>query len=86
MKPKLLYPGRVTRETFKTIARRCIDTYFAHPSYWKIDGRPYFSVYELTTMIEGFGGLAATREILDWFRDECRRATAIRAAARARCS
>ena len=24
-----------------------IERYFRHPSYWRIDGRPYFSVYEL---------------------------------------
>lgn len=64
----LLYPGAVTPETFEEIIDRCIRNYFRHPSYWLIDGCPYFSFYELTKLIEGFGGLDQTRQLLDLFR------------------
>jgi hypothetical protein len=30
---------------------------FAHPSYWRIDGKPYFSVYDLQKLVESFGGV-----------------------------
>ncbi len=65
---KLLYPGRVTPETFDKIADLLVMKYFRHPSYWKIDGKPYFSIYELTKLVESFGSVAATRAALDRLR------------------
>lgn len=65
---KLLYPGAVTPETFEVIMDHCIENYFRHPSYWLIDGCPYFSFYELTKLMEGFGGIERTRDLLNLFR------------------
>lgn len=67
-KPPVLYPGTVTPETFETIAELVIKNYFQHPSYWRIDGRPFFSFYELTKLLDSFGSVAATRAALDRFR------------------
>jgi len=67
-KHPLLYPGEVTRSTFETIATHVIENYFVHPSYWKIDDRPYFSMYELMTFIKGMGGIEPAREALADFR------------------
>ena len=66
--PELLYPGAVTRKTFDQIVEHIIEHYFCHPSYWLIDGCPYFSVYELYRLIEGLGGIDATRDALQHFR------------------
>jgi len=65
---KVLYPGVVTPENFGKICDHVIRSYFQHPSYWRIDGRPYFSFYELTKLLDGFGSVAATRAGLDTFR------------------
>jgi hypothetical protein len=65
---KLLYPGTVTSETFSKIGDLLIKSYFSHPSYWRIEGRPYFSVYDLTKLLAGFGSVDATRAALDAFR------------------
>jgi len=65
---KVLYPGAVTPENFDKICDHVIGSYFRHPSYWCIDGRPYFSFYDLTTLLDGFGSVAATRAGLDKFR------------------
>jgi hypothetical protein len=69
-----LYPGVVTRRTFETVVDFVIEKYFRHPSYWCIDGSPYFSVYELMTLMRGLGGLEAAREGLLYFRERARRA------------
>jgi hypothetical protein len=66
--PKLLYPGMVTRETFDRMVEHVIADYFKHPSYWLIDGCPYFSIYELMKLREGLGGIDATRDALAHFR------------------
>jgi hypothetical protein len=68
-KPALLYPGAVTRATFDRIVDLVIGRYFLHPSYWRIDGKPYFSVYELFRLVQGFGGVRETRAAMDHFRD-----------------
>ena len=65
---QLLYPGTVTPAAFDALIEHCVKTYFKHPSYWLMDGRPYFSVYELTKLLASFGSIAATREMLDRFR------------------
>lgn len=70
--PEVLYPGSVSQQTFNTIVDQCIDKYFSHPSYWRIDGKPYFSVYHISKLIESFGGVEATRKALDKFRAKCR--------------
>lgn len=64
----VLYPGRVTPETFEKVGDDLVKRYFRHRSYWKIDGRPYFSFYELTKLLENFGSVEATRAALDRLR------------------
>lgn len=65
---KLLYPGKVTPETFDRITNHLVRDYFSRANYWKIDGKPYFSVYELSKLLESFGSVKATREALDALR------------------
>lgn len=68
----LVFPGRVDAETFDQITDTLIGTYFRHPSYWRIDGRPYFSIYEMCTLVEGLGGIQAARNALQRFREKAR--------------
>lgn len=71
---KLLYPGKVTPQTFDKIGDHLIKDYFVHPSYWKIEGKPYFSFYDLTKLLDSFGSLPATRAALDKFRAKAKAA------------
>jgi hypothetical protein len=64
----VLYPGKVSPVGFDTISSHLIKDYFHHPSYWKIDGKPYFSYYDLGKLLESFGSVAAARAGLDAFR------------------
>jgi len=72
--PKVLYPSRMTPEGFARMADYVIGAYFKHPSYWLVDGKPYFSVYELGTLIQGFSSVQATRAGLDRFREKVKQA------------
>src|SRR5208282_3560606 len=54
---KLLYPGKVTPEKFDAICDHIIKDYFLQPSYWKIEGKPYFSFYELSKLMDNFGSI-----------------------------
>lgn len=66
--PAVIYSGKITPQTFDTMTDYIISTYFKHSSYWKIEGKPYFSVYELSKLLENFGSVSATRQALDQFR------------------
>ena len=72
--PVLLYPGTVTEETFDRVCDYVIERYFQHPSYYKIDGCPFFSFYELMTLIRGLGGTEAARLALLRFREKAKAA------------
>lgn len=65
---KLLYPGKVTPQTFASISDKLVERYFSQPNYWRIGGRPYFSFYDLNALIASFGSVALTRKALDEFR------------------
>ncbi|MCX8157917.1 MAG: glycoside hydrolase family 99-like domain-containing protein [Verrucomicrobiae bacterium] len=71
---EVLYGGRVSPDAFEKICDHLIRDYFAHPSYWRIDGKPYFSFYELSKLLENFGTVEATRATLDRFRAKARAA------------
>ena len=68
------YPGKVSPVGFARICDHLIRDYFLHPSYWRIDGRPYFSFYDLTRLLDSFGSVPATRAALDEFRVKARTA------------
>lgn len=73
-KSELIWPGSVDRKNLDTIAERVIHRYFKHPGYYTIKGRPVFSIYDLSNLIKGLGGLAATKEALDSFRAQVKAA------------
>ena len=70
----LLHPGAVNRETFESLTDHVIERYFKHRCYWKVDDKPYFSIYELYRFVRGLGGPGAAREALDNFRAKAQRA------------
>ncbi len=70
----LLWPGAVDWANFKIIVDRVINKYFKHPSYFKIDGRPVFSIYSLTDLVKSFNNINESRKALDYFRAEVKKA------------
>jgi hypothetical protein len=51
-----------------------IEKYFSHPSYYTIDGKPSFMIYDLNTFIRGMGGVTEANDALEWFRNEVKKA------------
>jgi hypothetical protein len=66
-KTKIYWRGAVDRATFNTIVDHVIKDYFSKPNYYKINGEPVFSIYELSTFINGIGGIKEAKEALDYF-------------------
>jgi hypothetical protein len=70
----VLAEGCVSEETFVEATNHMINTYFYHPSYWKVDGGLYFSIYELMSLVKGLGGMEKTKDLLTDFRIRVREA------------
>ena len=71
----LLWNGAVDWDNFKIIVDRVINQYFKQPNYFKIDGKPVFSIFSIDNLLEGFGGsVEETRRALDYFREEVKKA------------
>lgn len=70
----LLYPGAVSPQTFDQVVETVIERYFKHPSYWLMDGAPYFSIYDLPMLVRSLGGVDAARDALKVFREKTKAA------------
>ncbi len=67
--------GAVSPKTFDEISDYVIENYFKHPSYWKIDGCPYFSIYEFNTFLQTFkNDSSAAMAAIRTFRDKVKKA------------
>jgi hypothetical protein len=74
MTSTVLARGAVFPMGFQEATNYVIARYFTHPSYWRVDGRPYFSIYDLVSLLDGLGGLDEARRALDGFRARTRAA------------
>jgi Glycosyltransferase WbsX len=72
--PALLHAGAVTPAVFDKMTDYVTATYFTDPSYWKIAGAPYFSIYELYRFIDGIGGIESAQTALARFREKTKAA------------
>jgi hypothetical protein len=72
--PPLIYPGTYDAAEFARVTDYIVSHYFSNPSYLKIDGAPYFSIYELSNLIDRMGGLATAQNAIERFRNTVRAA------------
>lgn len=67
--------GAAPPTSFDQLTTYVVDSYMKHPSYWRVDGGAYFSIYLINKFLEGFGDdTAAARSALDAFRAKARAA------------
>jgi hypothetical protein len=65
-----LIDGAMTADGFARFTAKVIGDYFSQPNYLCLEGKPYFSIYDLGNFIRGLGGLDETRRALDRFRQD----------------
>jgi len=67
--------GAVTPQSFHQMVDYVIENYFKHPNYWKINGCPYFSIYEINTFLQTFeGNKVNAAQALELFRNKTKAA------------
>ena len=69
-----LTEGKVTKELWDTISTYIVEKYFKQPNYWKIDGKPYFSIYEIVTFINGLGGIEEAKKAIQLLDEKTKKA------------
>ena len=69
-----LESGSVDADQFVAATDYLLERYFSHPAYLRLDGRPYLSIYDLPTLIDGLGGVDGTKAALDGLRKRAARA------------
>ncbi len=65
---ELVYSAVVSPKRYDEICDHLVKDYFTKPNYWLIDGKAYFSIYDIQKFVEGFGSIEATREAMDRLR------------------
>lgn len=69
-----LTSGEVSWSLWDTISTYIVDKYFTQPNYWKIDGKPYFSIYEIVNFINGLGGMENAKKAIALLDEKARKA------------
>ncbi|MDR0844347.1 MAG: glycoside hydrolase family 99-like domain-containing protein [Tannerella sp.] len=67
---QIVYPAKVSPGQYEEICNLLVRDYFTKPNYWLIDGKAYFSIYDVQKFVENFGSLEATREAMNRLREK----------------
>ena len=67
-----IWEGKVNFEQFETIGKRWISKYFKLDCYYKIEGKPVVSIYDVANFVNGLGGLENARKALEWLDEEAK--------------
>ena len=70
----LLYPCNATTENIGEIWDYLLEHYLTRPEYWRVEGKPYFSIYAVTKFIKQMGGPEETARVLALLRDKAKAA------------
>jgi hypothetical protein len=66
--PANLLPAPNSRYHARCAFQHVIERYLTHPSYWRVEGAPYFSIYDVPAFVTGMGGVTAAADVLAGFR------------------
>ncbi|MFC1996170.1 glycoside hydrolase family 99-like domain-containing protein [Chloroflexota bacterium] len=68
---ELLWTGQVDRSVLEPMFDRVIERYLTLDCYYRIDGKPVFSIFEYPNLIQGLGGSQQTNDAFAWMRQRC---------------
>ena len=69
-----VWRGAVDRKNFEIIGRRWLERYFLLPNYYRVDGRPVVSIYEINNFVTGLGGVREAKDAMAWLDEEAKKA------------
>ena len=74
MSPRKLYLWSSRADSIGFVWDYIIEKYMLQPEYWRVDGKPYFSIYSINRFIEQMGGAEKAGEVLELLREKARKA------------
>jgi hypothetical protein len=66
--------GQVSRDILEPMFDRILERYLTHDSYYRINDKPVFSIFDFPNLMKGLGGIEQTAQAFDWMRDRCKSA------------
>ena len=66
-----LWTGQVSRAILEPMVDRLIEQYFTHDRYYRIAGKPVFSIFDYPNLLAGLGGVEAAVDAFAWMRGRC---------------
>ena len=72
-RPSLL-DGATSPETFLKATNYCIENYFKHPNYLRVNGALYFSFFDFDRMVKDLGGESGAKDAFKDFRSRVEKA------------
>ena len=70
----LIYSGTYDADAFDAAIDYIVSHYFRDPSYFLVEGSPYFSIYELKNLIDRMGGIEIASSAFRRFQEKTRAA------------
>lgn len=68
-----IWKGAADRKQFEIIGKRWLDQYFTRENYYKIQGKPVVSIYDMNNFVTGLGGVEETIEAMQWLQEEAKK-------------
>lgn len=72
--PEKLTDGEVDWKLWDTLTTYIIEQYFKQPNYWKIEGKPYFSIFETARFMHSFKTTDSAALAIKFFDDKVKQA------------
>ena len=72
-KDKVIWPAKVSDDDFAKIVDRWISMYFSRPNYYRIEGRPVLSIYDIKGFVD-WEGLGKAKARLAFLRERVKSA------------
>ncbi len=67
-----LWSGQTDRRVLDPMFDRIIKEYFRLDSYYRIDDKPVFSIFDTANLVAGLGGVQPTADAFAWMRRRCK--------------
>lgn len=71
---KLELAGKISKNAYDKAIDYIISNYFSKPNYYRVDGKIFFSIYEINKFVETLGGLNQTKIEINHLRKKIREA------------
>jgi len=67
----VLWSGQVKQDILEPMFERIVARYFSLDSYYRIGGKPVFSIFDYANLVTGLGGVEQTRNSFAWMCQRC---------------